>query len=410
MGADLFIKAASTDADGQALERLLVDLFEATKVTLVELVQDYLSTIHPWFPILDQPTVDALLRCPMQSDCGAWTLVPLSLFLVTKRRCPDREHSMDNLLYRTLRQMFMLRAPMTQTLECLHAGLLLAYYSIGHAFARDAHVVLSMCVTIARMMGHELSLESTYASAPSEGSRCFWSILRPDRYDLSADMASRFVNTRIRRAVMMTSDMDPVPSVLLAPVEPSLSFEGLAALLSRPDQACKFELSSRVAFLVGGALSFVNEANRRIQTQSTSDYEGLCARMEPLVSMLVNMRNVHGDALTYCENAGLAIVTFLALQTSEAADHRMLAEEIRTRRAILLESTFNLVRDQLGATNTILSDAGGDAMPLIGMCSLSRATALAVRMGGENIPTEVLDDVRCSLKRFGDRWQVGGKT
>jgi hypothetical protein len=84
------------------------------------------------------------------------------------------------LLFQTTRQVFMLLATSDPTLDHVHAGLLIAYYACGHGLLRDAHMTLTVCSTIVRMLGFSLK------DASREGNRmdadCLWALVLLDRY------------------------------------------------------------------------------------------------------------------------------------------------------------------------------------------------------------------------------------
>jgi hypothetical protein len=48
-------------------------------------------------------------------------------------------------------------------------------------------------------------------------------------------------------------------------------------------------------------------------------------------------------------------------------------------------------------------------MPLVALCSLARASAIAVSVCGDKIPEEEMQEMRENLKRAGERWILGSE-
>jgi hypothetical protein len=156
-------------------------LFEAAQVTGARLMDEYFATIHPWLPIIDQESFcSRLLLWPQTSDVVLATLM-WCFFLITKRPCLNDGHSMNNLMYQTARQMFMVQVSGEVTLPLLQAGLLITYYACGHGMPREAHVTLATCVAIAQLMGIDLEDMTDLSGPHDERSACQRAIVLLDR-------------------------------------------------------------------------------------------------------------------------------------------------------------------------------------------------------------------------------------
>lgn len=161
---------------------MLSHILDGAQIAANDLVEEYFATIHPWFPIIDQDRLRSRLRSWPQPGDAALATVMWSIFLVTRRPCVDDSHSASNLLYRTTKQMFMLRAAGKPTLELLQAGLLITYYACGHGFPQEAYMILSTCVAIARLVGLDFEATKKQTELDIECSACQWAIILLDRF------------------------------------------------------------------------------------------------------------------------------------------------------------------------------------------------------------------------------------
>lgn len=122
-----------------------------------------------------------------------------AVYLATRRPCIADSHSMHNMIYETARQMFMLRASGSATLELLQAGLLITYYACGHGLPRDAHMTLATCLTLARLMGFDFEEMKDRASPDDQHSVCRWAIVLLDRYVLRPLICDPVMNYPLER-------------------------------------------------------------------------------------------------------------------------------------------------------------------------------------------------------------------
>ncbi len=176
------LQASSSEATSSRLASLTFTVLEEAGTTPRALLEEYSATIHPWLPIIDQDRFRSRLTNWTERREPEVTILIWALYLVAMRPCTTLLHSMQTLVYRTVRQMFTLQASEILVLETLQSGLLIAYYACGHGFSRDAHITLATCVTQARLMGLTLHEIRVGPSADTELSACKWAIVLIDRY------------------------------------------------------------------------------------------------------------------------------------------------------------------------------------------------------------------------------------
>ncbi|KAI9712787.1 MAG: hypothetical protein M1820_001409 [Bogoriella megaspora] len=290
---------------------------------------------------------------------------------------------MRSTLYQTVRQMFMLRTSGSAAVELIQAGLLIAYYACGHGLPRDAHMTLAICVTLARLIGVDFEETGNSTGLDDRRSVCRWVIVLLDR------------------TVAMSSVNDPMPLVL--PLNLASNDKRLTSILDVKAPHRRFEVSSRVALLIGTALGHANDPRPIRLTGST--YRDIDNRMEILVRELVWASKDELDTYTYCESTALAVIAHLALQVVNPSSGKVGAN---SKEAMLLQSTLRMVRDQFRAATDMLPEGESYSMSVVALCNLTRAAAISLRICGNNFLHKELDELRAVLQRFSARWTLGG--
>ncbi|KAF2865057.1 hypothetical protein BDV95DRAFT_266436 [Massariosphaeria phaeospora] len=178
------LQASSTDSDPSQMTRLVAEVFESARLTPTSLASDYTKTIHTRLPIVDPDELISKLGSWPAPQTGDADLAALlwALYLVTRRPCADAAHSTRSVLYRSVRQMFMLRVSGGVTIELLQAGLLITYYACGHGLPQDAHLILATCATMARLMGFDFDAMDSSGALNDQRSACRWAIVLLDRF------------------------------------------------------------------------------------------------------------------------------------------------------------------------------------------------------------------------------------
>ncbi|KAF2232698.1 hypothetical protein EV356DRAFT_534420 [Viridothelium virens] len=200
--------------------------------------------------------------------------------------------------------------------------------------------------------------------------------------------------------VALSSVNDPMPLAL--PLSAVSNVKSLAAFLDIEESDRSFDLSSRVALVIGTALGYANDP--RPTRLAGSTYEDTENRMQSLVRELVCSSKNGSNAYTYCESTALAVIAHLALQVVNPNSEKIRAG---SKEALLLQSTLRMVRDQLRVTTYMVQEAKSDSMSVIALCNLTRATAISIRLCDSELFQEELNDLRFILQRFGARWTLG---
>ncbi|KAL9087669.1 MAG: hypothetical protein Q9165_006593 [Trypethelium subeluteriae] len=279
------------------------------------------------------------------------------------------------MLYQTVRQMVMLRASDSGTLELLQAGLLVAYYACGHGLPRDAHMTLATCTALARLMGYDFEDMDEPVGLDKQHLICRRAIVLLDR------------------TVALSSVNDPMPLAL--PLRAASNAGCLASFLNIGEPSRSFDLSSRVALVIGTALGYANDPRPTRLVGST--YEDTETQMESLVRELVCSSNKGSSAYT----------VHLALQIVSPNSETIQAD---SKEALLLQSTLRMVRDQIRATTYMMPEDKIDSMSVMALCNLTRAIAISIRLCGGELFQEELNELRFILQRFGARWTLGRKS
>jgi hypothetical protein len=105
------------------------------------------------------------------------------------------------------------------------------------------------------------------------------------------------------RTIALSSLTNPMPLVL--PPNLGLNIDCLAMSLSSAGPNRSFDVSSRVALLIGKALGYANDP-RPIRLAG-STYGDIYNEMEELVRKLICAANTGPDSYTYCESTSFAV-------------------------------------------------------------------------------------------------------
>lgn len=102
---------------------------------------------------------------------------------------------------------------------------------------------------------------------------------------------------------MLSGHTDPTPLVL--PPHSRVNAECLASFLNSSELKRSFDVSSRVALLLGMALGYVNDPLPNWLAGST--YNDTYSQVEELVRHLIYTNRTGSDSYLYCESTSLAI-------------------------------------------------------------------------------------------------------
>jgi hypothetical protein len=198
-GARELLHTAVETAFPSQFPRLISEIFATAQITITSLMDEYFSTFHQHLPILSEDAFRSRLVSWPQNCSDGLAILIWALYHITRKPCPDNDHSMCSLSYQTNKQIFLLQASKSQTLELLQAGLLITYYECGHGLPREAHMTLATCVTIARLMGLELDETSGRPCVDDESLACQWAIILLDRYVIATPVGNLLVTSEAER-------------------------------------------------------------------------------------------------------------------------------------------------------------------------------------------------------------------
>ena len=102
----------------------------------------------------------------------------------------------------------------------------------------------------------------------------------------------------------MSRVKDPVPLAL--PLSPSTPIDCLRSMLDCQGPYKTFDITARIALLVGAALSYANDP--RPVRLAGSSYADTYTRLENLVHDIISTAEAGTDSYTYCESAALAVM------------------------------------------------------------------------------------------------------
>ena len=106
----------------------------------------------------------------------------LAMYTVIRKPCIEQKHLMNTTLFATMRRIFMVRVAESTSLTMLQVGLLLVYYACGHGLSKDAHIILTTCVGLARLLHIDVDSAFIADGTCNQIIACRWALVLLDRH------------------------------------------------------------------------------------------------------------------------------------------------------------------------------------------------------------------------------------
>ncbi|KAF2802049.1 uncharacterized protein BDZ99DRAFT_577032 [Mytilinidion resinicola] len=385
---ELLLAACGIDDDGvPSMTGLIYDFLDASRISLLDLADEYFATVHRWLPIINGSSFYRRIHSSRWPNDDQFALLVYSIFLVTRLPCASGRHSMRTQLYRILSRVFVMQASENATLELLQTGLLIAVYSCGHGMAREAFMILSTCAAVVRLLEAEKSLDNCGNYQDAELEACWGALALLDSIN----------------AVCCIQSITPLA---LPPEQPSTSVPPNCDV-DGPFES--FRAISSIAQRIRPALYYLHDAKNAKEAHDT--YNTVCVDLQFLVCDLLNASN--SKARIYCESNAFAVSTRFVVQSSHASVRALdfISHDLPViKSALELRSTLRMVIDMARAATATLREQDGQParVSFVGLCAVFRAAVLAVRLDGGAMGEEDLDALKEGLRMFGIRWGIAG--
>lgn len=167
-----FLQSSISMAVTENLSRVVGDLFALRKVA-----ERYFSSIHLWFPILSELSFDERLSRAFSGPCAEFSLLSLSLALITTIPPEDEARDSFSSLYMLVKSSIaVVEAANIHTLKVVQARLLVSLFEAGHDIEPAAYISIAATARAAAAIGLNKGNEMS-----EEGSRVWWGIVMLDR-------------------------------------------------------------------------------------------------------------------------------------------------------------------------------------------------------------------------------------
>lgn len=132
------------------LARQTLDILSDGGMTYSTLVDDYASSIHDWFPLLDLSVLRKRIQDPSSTySQPSHSLLWLAMALVTSQPCGHAQHVRRKRLHAALHcSMSLIQSQNEIQLEFLQAKTLIALYECGQGLIQQAYLTLSSAVAM----------------------------------------------------------------------------------------------------------------------------------------------------------------------------------------------------------------------------------------------------------------------
>lgn len=165
--------------DDVITERLSIAVGDESKVR--ETADKYFSTIHMWFPIISSTSYYGLLSSNSIRPSAEYSLLSLSMALITK--FPD-EGSFGSLYALLKTSIALVEASNIHSLGVVQARLLVALFEVGHGMNPAAFISLAAAARAAVAIGLNQNINNPYSKNSELGLRVWWGLAILDRYSL----------------------------------------------------------------------------------------------------------------------------------------------------------------------------------------------------------------------------------
>lgn len=167
-----FLQSNISIAVTENLSCVVGDLFALRKVA-----GRYFSSIHVWFPILSESSYDERLSRAFSKPCAEFSLLSLSLALITTIPPEDDVWDSFSSLYMLVKSSIaVVEAANIYSLEVVQARLLVSLFEVGHDIEPAAYISIAATARAAAAIGLNKGNEMS-----EEGSRVWWGIVMLDR-------------------------------------------------------------------------------------------------------------------------------------------------------------------------------------------------------------------------------------
>ncbi|KAL7909105.1 hypothetical protein GGI35DRAFT_427230 [Trichoderma velutinum] len=376
------------------LYHVVRDIFDHSGISVTDVVTRYFDLAHYWLPILDKESVYEEATRFNLDEAGnhdAFALLLLCMHTFTESPCENQPQPTQNILYRTLRQLFVIlqSSPDIFPRTLLQCGIILTAYACGHGMSKEAYETLTVCIGLIR----RLSIDGYVTAEHMMGAG-------HNRYDqLQLDLCWSGI-ILLDRTIVLSNINHCLPYLVEAHHVPpnSVIFQVSKSDLYGRDAIRNLLARAAHVLRLGDMLKNINGPD-------TDEYEAVETSICNEISEYI--RTTEGGKFPLCETVAMALSALIMLYRKQNY-YRM---SIDNPRAIL---TFNCVHNMI--MDTCRDEAEwvqahgwfNNTRPcFLGLCCLYGAAAHLDELRVEGMSTEDIWTLRNSLLEFSNRWKLG---
>ncbi|KAM6483474.1 hypothetical protein HDV62DRAFT_328646 [Trichoderma sp. SZMC 28011] len=379
------------------LYHVVRDIFDHSGISVTDVVTRYFDLAHYWLPILDRRAVyDEAARFNLDEagNHDAFALLLLCMHTFTESPCENQPQPTQNLLYRTLRQLFVIlqSSPDILARTLLQCGIILTAYACGHGMTQEAYETLTICIGLIR----RLSIDNYVTTEPRVGADhglydhleldlCWSGIILLDRTIVLSNI------DQCLPYLIEAHHIPPSSGIFQASKSDLYSRDAIRNLLARAEHVLR----------LGDMLKNVNGPDaEKYEFVETA----VCNEIADFI------RTTEGGKFPLCETVAMALSALIMLYRKQNY-YRMSIDNFTVLRAVLtFNSIHNMIMDTCRDEAEWVQAHGwsNNSRPcFLGLCCLYGAAAHLDELRAEGLSREDVWTLRNSLVEFSHRWKLG---
>ncbi|KAH6866255.1 hypothetical protein B0T10DRAFT_502678 [Thelonectria olida] len=366
--------------------KLVYHILDLTSVTIPSLLEDYLATIHPWFPVLGKDQLQATCFNLSTSSKPLSSLLLLVLLLVTRHPCGPEDHPGTSVLYTTLKQLGATLRPIADSYcDLLQCNLLIALYECGQGLTNEAFLTLSSSVALNK-------LNASFVTQTRSGETNNPDVAQYERIILILDRTI-FWSDLNRQTPLICPSQEPIGQGFQSGLPPLAQNSSDGALE-------RLRLTSQVALISGRALQYIYDAKG--DGTLPKEYDALARGAGNMVADL--MREKESHSWMFCDGIAMGLSYLVALHQTAV---RQTNAPKGSKEYLALRSSRCMAWDMCKISMDMIKPSNVSQLSFVGMCHVFRAAVIISEAFGDDVTAEELEELLPTLCWFSERWAVG---
>ncbi|KAJ3535429.1 hypothetical protein NM208_g7137 [Fusarium decemcellulare] len=351
-------------------------------IIMPNLLDSFAETIHKWLPIVDLDRLRQETESASETWAGSSTpALILAIRLITLQPCSHRDHAGNTRFYNTMK---LVTAAAQPDMVLVQAKAILALYECSHGLSQQAYLTLSSTVAMASFLGC------------SEQDPEAWL-----KYGIALITLDRVIFLSAVD-IFLEPLMCPETSIICKRVQAQLIPRTSPVFPNLEPTTRKLQLMGQTAMASGRALQYVCFSRKGYG--AAADYYSIETELYQVVQDLLTRNENH--PWFHCDAITMATASLLALHQERVRQTGWLPG---TKDSMALQTSQRISWDTCKVAVDTVVRVDVAKLSLIGLlCILRAAVDIAIGPNRE-LDEEIAKELPSTLRRFGERWAVGGQ-